>query len=180
MGIPGRVLGFWEVLEFLRGSKSSCWDPSLWTHPPARRQPDAWGHKDSCPCHPLAFEGPAGARVPGGGETVPARPFLTLPTTLSACIWPYLQPVAHLHKRTGWVEGPCATGQQVGVVVCMQQLHEVHAFGLVGGRGGDSEASPREVTLKGPISSMSPPPLPFFCISLGKYQHWLQGPGCRW
>lgn len=57
-----------------------------------------------------------------------AGPLPTLPASRSAWIWPYLQPVAHLHKRTGWVEGPCATGQQVGTVVSMQQLHEVHAL----------------------------------------------------
>lgn len=57
-----------------------------------------------------------------------AGPLLTLPASRSAWIWPYLQPVAHLHKCTGWVEGPCATGQQVGTVVSMQQLHEVHAL----------------------------------------------------
>jgi hypothetical protein len=48
---------------------------------------------------------------------------------------PYLQPVAHLHKCTGWMEGPCATGQQVGVVIGMQQLHEVHTLSLVGSQG---------------------------------------------
>lgn len=122
----------------MRGSRVSegfqkfCWHPRLWTHPPARRQPDAWGRKDSCPCHPQAFDGPAGAWAPGRQRgVVLARPFLTLPTPVSAKTWPYLQPVAHLHKPTGWVEGPCATGQQVGAVVRMQQLHEVHALSLV-------------------------------------------------
>lgn len=57
------------------------------------------------------------------------------PASLSAQIWPYLQPVAHLHKCAGRVEGPCAAGQQVRAVVGVQQLHEVHALSLVGGQG---------------------------------------------
>lgn len=110
-----------------------------------------------------------------------AGPLPTLPASRSAWIWPYLQPVAHLHKRTGWVEGPCATGQQVGMVVSMQQLHEVHALGLVGRQGGrDDEASPREAALRGPSPPVAPPPLPFFCTSPSKYPHALLGPGCRW
>lgn len=61
--------------------------------------------------------------------------FLHLPTSLSAQSWTYLQPVAHLHECTGWMEGPRATGQQMGAVVGMQQLHEIHALSLVGRQG---------------------------------------------
>lgn len=57
--------------------------------------------------------------------------------------------MAHFHKGTGWVEGPSSTGQQVCVVIGVQQLHKVHALRLVGrwergGAGGGNQAFPRE------------------------------------
>lgn len=42
----------------------------------------------------------------------------------------HLHPVAHLHERTGRVEGPGAAGIQVGAVVVVHDLHVIHAVGL--------------------------------------------------
>lgn len=141
------------------------WGPSLWTHPPARRQPDAWGHKDSCPCHPPAFEGPAGAWAPerqqGVTSTGPSS-FLTLPTSLPDQLQPYLQPLAHLHKCTDWVEGPCATGQQVGMVVGMEQLHEVHALGLARRQAGSGTRRPPSGRWPEGVPARQRCPHPFF------------------
>lgn len=130
-----------------------CWDRSLWTHPPARRRRGAGGRKDSSPCHPRASEGPGGARAPGGGEVVTARP--SLPPTPLRWLWPYLGPVAHLQERTGRVEGPSAAGQHVGAVVGVQQLHEVHALGLAGSQGG-MVRPPRGVAFRGSRSPAHP------------------------
>lgn len=147
------------------GFQELSWGPSLWTHPPARRQPDAWGHTDSCPCHPPASEGPAGARAPGRQQGVtragPAS-FLGLPAPLLDQLWPYLQPLAHLHKRTDRVEGPCAAGQQVGVVVGMEQLHEVHALGLARRQAGSGTRRPPSGRWPEGVPSHQRCPHPFF------------------
>lgn len=78
------------------------------------------------------------------------------PLTPLCWLWPYLRPVAHLQERTGGVEGPGAAGQHVGAVVGVQQLHEVHALGLAGSRGGDGEASPGGVAFRGSRSPVHP------------------------
>ena len=159
------------TLQDARVSRGWCrfqelsWGPSLWTHPPARRQPDAWGHKDSCLCHPPAFEGPAGAWAPGRQQGVTSTgpsSFLTLPTSLPDQLQPYLQPLAHLHKCTDWVEGPCATGQQVGMVVGMEQLHEVHALGLARRQAGSGTRRPPSGRWPEGVPTRQRCPHPFF------------------
>lgn len=76
----GATPGTHEVLELLEGSRVLL-GTSLWTHPPARRQPDALGHKESSPCHPQLSSGPVGAWVPGGEGVVNVRSFVTFPVS---------------------------------------------------------------------------------------------------
>lgn len=43
---------------------------------------------------------------------------------------PYLHPVSHLYKGTGWMEGSSSTGIQVGAVVVMHDFDVVYTIRL--------------------------------------------------
>lgn len=165
----GGAPGTREVLELLKGSRVLL-GASLWTHPPAPRQPDALGHKESSPCRPQVSSGPVEAWVPGGraGELLMSGPLSPFPSL--HCLVLVLPPAGGpppqrhrlggkplCHRPASGCGCRCAAASRSSCTRSGGQVGRVQSGFPQGG-------SPKELQVTRGI-----PILSLFCISPGKY-----------